>query len=67
MMCKSLRRIFLERPYFWGSMARLTGFFCACLQRRKKEIPDDTLKYVRKEQIERLFAWWGQRKLKKAQ
>jgi biofilm PGA synthesis N-glycosyltransferase PgaC len=62
MLCKSLRRIFLERPYFWAGMSRLTGFCYASMRGGKREIPPEALRFVRKEQIERLFSWWGRRR-----
>ena len=55
MLAKSLRRIFIERPYFFGSIARLSGYFYSCLKRGEREIPDAVLNFVRKEQMRRLF------------
>lgn len=53
---KLLRRGFLERPFIFGSMARLAGFVSGYLRRERRQIPDTLVKYVRKEQLSRLFA-----------
>jgi glycosyltransferase involved in cell wall biosynthesis len=57
MLAKSLRRVFLERPFFFGSAARMAGFLYAYLQCGKRSIPDDIVSFVRKEQIARLMSY----------
>ncbi len=56
MLAKSLRRAFLERPYFSGSAARMAGFLCGYLRREERILPDDVVRFVHKEQIGRLWA-----------
>jgi poly-beta-1,6-N-acetyl-D-glucosamine synthase len=62
MIAKSFRRIFIEKPYFIGSIARLTGFICSYFSGGERDIPRETLRYVRKEQMGRLFSWRGRRR-----
>jgi len=57
MLAKSLRRVFLEKPYFIGSLARLAGFMYGYLLREKRQIPPEVIRYVRREQIRRLFSY----------
>ena len=51
---KCLGRL-LESPLFVGSIARWVGYCCATIQRRKRMIPGDLLKFVRIEQKRRLW------------
>lgn len=57
MLAKSLRRLFMERPYVSASVARLSGFLQGCLRRDDRDVCDEIKKYVRKEQLSRLFLW----------
>lgn len=57
MLAKSLRRVFIEKPYISASIARLLGFILGCLRRDDRDISDEIRKYVQKEQLNRLF-WW---------
>lgn len=43
-----------ERPYFFGSFLRLSGYCCAFLKRDERDLPNDVMIYLRKEQIKRL-------------
>ena len=61
MIFKSIRRAFLEKPYFMGSMARLAGFFSGYLRLEKRQIPDEAKRFVRKEQLKRLFSFCGRK------
>jgi glycosyltransferase involved in cell wall biosynthesis len=54
MLAKSARRIFLEKPYLFCGIMRLSGFLYLSLRRTKRSISDDALKYVRSEQIGRI-------------
>jgi len=56
-LAKSFRRIFLEQPFLLASLARLSGFFSGYLLKKKREVPDEVIEFVRKEQIHRLRAW----------
>jgi glycosyltransferase involved in cell wall biosynthesis len=55
MLCKCLRRAFLEKPYFSGSIARLAGFLYGYSIGEKRSVPAEVTRYIRKEQIRRLF------------
>jgi biofilm PGA synthesis N-glycosyltransferase PgaC len=55
MLAKSIRRCFVEKPFVVGGLARICGFFCGCFSSSKREISDDIVGYIRKEQIGRLF------------
>jgi len=57
MLAKSLRRIFIEKPYVSASVARLLGFLLACLRRDDRDVSDEVRKYIQKEQLIRLFSW----------
>jgi len=43
-----------ERPYFFGSLLRLSGYCWAFLKRDERDLPDDVIIYLKKEQINRL-------------
>jgi glycosyltransferase involved in cell wall biosynthesis len=55
MLVKSLRRCFKERPYILGGFARIIGFIYGFCLREKRQIPDDVIRFIRKEQMGRLF------------
>lgn len=57
MLPKSLRRMFIERPYLVGSAARLLGFLEGYLRGEKRDMPEEVKKFVRKEQIRRLVTY----------
>lgn len=42
-----------ERPFFFGSLARLVGYLWAYLKQKEKILPPDTMQYFRREQINR--------------
>jgi len=52
---KSLRRSVKERPLVLGGLCRLTGFLWASLKHEKRQISDAMIRYIRKEQIGRLW------------
>ncbi len=54
MLAKSLRRALLEKPYIVGAASRMAGFMAGCFSSEKTNIPDEVIKYVRKEQMGRL-------------
>ncbi|MHC4572971.1 MAG: glycosyltransferase family A protein [Planctomycetota bacterium] len=57
MLAKSLRRAFLERPYFFGSTVRLAGFIYGYLKSKERRVPDEVIRFHRKEQLQRLLAY----------
>ena len=55
MLVKSLRRCIKERPIISGGVARMAGFIYGYCLRERRQIPDDVVRFIRKEQMERLF------------
>jgi len=55
MVAKSIRRAVLEKPYFIGSIARLFGFLYGYCLREERRFPPEAIRFVRKEQMRRLF------------
>ena len=54
-MLKSLRRCFKEFPFLIGGLARITGYCYAGLcMGQKRQIPDDLVRYIRREQWQRI-------------
>lgn len=63
-LAKSFRRVFLENPFLLASMARLSGFLSGYyLVGKNREVPDEVVGFVRREQMQRLRTW-GFAKLK---
>jgi biofilm PGA synthesis N-glycosyltransferase PgaC len=56
MLAKSLRRVFLEKPYFTAGLARLAGFVYGYWLREERKIPPEAIRFVRREQIRRLVS-----------
>lgn len=52
---KSFRRCIKESPYIAGGLARIMGFICASFRRERRQITDELVKYIRKEQLGRVF------------
>lgn len=52
---KSIRRCVKEHPYILGGFARIAGFLYGCCLREKHQIPDDVIRFIRAEQVERMF------------
>ena len=44
-----------ERPYLFGSCFRLSGYTWAFLRRVQREVPEHVVKFLRREQMERLY------------
>lgn len=55
MLVKSLRRCIKERPIISGGVARMAGFIYGYCLREKRQIPDDMVRFIRQEQMGRLF------------
>jgi len=55
MLVKSLRRCIKERPFISGGLARIAGFIYGYFLREKRQIPDDMVRFIRQEQMRRLF------------
>jgi glycosyltransferase involved in cell wall biosynthesis len=54
-LIKSLRRCIKEPPYLVGGLMRFIGFLYAHFMGQNRQIPDDLVKYIRKEQFSRVF------------
>ncbi len=59
MVAKCVRRCFRERPYGGAGLARLAGFAYGYVVRERRQILDEARRYVRKEQMRRLWASVG--------
>ncbi len=55
MLAKSLRRCIKEHPIISGGLARIAGFLYGYCLREKRQITDDMIRFIRKEQMRRLF------------
>ena len=55
MLVKSLRRCIKERPIILGGLARISGFLYGYCLREKRQIPNDVVRFIRQEQMRRLF------------
>lgn len=51
---KFLQRLIIEKPYVISSSLRLSGYFWALFRREQKVVPDEFVKYFRREQLQRL-------------
>mgnify|MGYP005847469245 CR=1 FL=1 len=54
MLVKFLRRCIRERPFIAGGLARIGGFLYAFCRREKRQISDDVVNFIQREQLERL-------------
>jgi biofilm PGA synthesis N-glycosyltransferase PgaC len=57
LLVKSFRRIFLEKPFVLAGTARLAGFLSGYFVIKKRQISDEIIRFVRKEQIQRLWKY----------
>ena len=55
MLAKSLRRCIKEPPYLLGGLTRLAGFLYAHFIREKRQISDEVVSFIRKEQLGRVI------------
>jgi poly-beta-1,6-N-acetyl-D-glucosamine synthase len=49
----------IERPVFLKGFLRFSGYIWCCLNRRKRMLPADLIRFIRKEQMARVFRWGG--------
>jgi len=54
MLLKSVKRCVIEKPYLSSGAARFLGFIYGCIKREKRQVPDEVIAYLRKEQLSRL-------------
>ncbi len=54
-LLKCVRRMVLEKPYFFGGLLRITGYCWAFLRRDNVELSTDLIRFIRKEQLLRLL------------
>jgi glycosyltransferase involved in cell wall biosynthesis len=54
-LLKFIRRCVKERPYILGGFARIAGFLYGCCLQEKHQISDDVIRFIRAEQVERIF------------
>lgn len=48
-----------ERPYFLGAFLRFAGYTWCCLSRRKRNVSPELVRFIRREQLNRLFQRGG--------
>jgi biofilm PGA synthesis N-glycosyltransferase PgaC len=46
-------------PPFFGGFLRLAAFAWCCLEGRKRILPEETIRYIRREQLSRLRRFWS--------
>lgn len=56
MFCRGIRRM-TERPYVIGGLAMIYGYFAAWARRLKQFDDLELRKYIRNQQMQRLFSW----------
>lgn len=54
-LVKSIRRCFRERPYLFGGLSRIVGYCYGCFGHEKKQITNELARYIKREQLSRLF------------
>lgn len=55
MFLKSIRRCAKERPYIFGGFARLAGFLYGYCLREDRQMPDEVVRFIHREQVGRIF------------
>jgi poly-beta-1,6-N-acetyl-D-glucosamine synthase len=56
-LAKAVRRFFWEKPVLLASPCFLAGFLSRYLIGKKRDVPDEVVEFVRKEQIRRILSW----------
>ena len=54
LVMKSLRRCIIERPFILSGIMRIAGYIYGWITRERRQIPDNVVKFIRREQIKRL-------------
>ena len=54
MFFKSIKRMIQEKPYFMSGLSRLFGYFNGHFKGLDRQLPDQAIHFLRKEQIQRL-------------
>jgi GT2 family glycosyltransferase len=52
---KSMKRCFRELPFLSGGLARLAGYVYGYFMHEKRQVPEELVQYLRKEQISRIL------------
>jgi biofilm PGA synthesis N-glycosyltransferase PgaC len=55
-LAKYFRRSFIEKPYLTGGTATLLGFLYGSIRRGKRQISEDVVRFVRREQLARVLS-----------
>ncbi|MBN2312533.1 MAG: glycosyltransferase [Sedimentisphaerales bacterium] len=53
-IAKCFSRLSKEKPYVAGAFVRLCGYFWALLRRERRKVPDNVIRFLRREQLGRL-------------
>ncbi|NLH15727.1 MAG: glycosyltransferase family 2 protein, partial [Phycisphaerae bacterium] len=56
-LLKSLRRCVKEPPFLFGGMARMMGYFFGILSREPRQISEDLVRFIRREQCHRILGF----------
>lgn len=56
LLLKSARRCIKESPYVIGGLLRIAGFFYALVKHEKRQISDELVRYIKTEQMGRVFS-----------
>lgn len=54
---KCVRRCVIEPPFIFGGLARMMGFLCGCVSKERRQISDELVRYIRREQWKRVIRW----------
>ena len=54
-LLKSLRRCMKEKPILLGGFTRMAGFIYAHFMQEKRQLPENLIRFIQKEQIARVF------------
>lgn len=55
MLLKAMKRCFRERPFLSGGLARLAGYIYGHFMGEKRQVSEELVNYIRKEQISRIL------------
>lgn len=54
---KALKRALRESPFFVGGLMRLLGYVVGNVMHQRRLVPDEVIRYYRKEQVSRILTW----------